>query len=734
MADSNDKGGTYWRDKFWESKAKSARSTSNHWLAGSIFKGNESSIWDDLDEDDTSDFWSDQDTGDLPRRYTSRYNGAANSRGYGGYGYGYNVHGDGNGNRPNVATSKYDTIQLAQFQRAIANFVYILTQDPSIDVQYISPNADSCTNGKTVWIAPKLDEGKFDQTVGLALHEASHIQYTNFPVLNNWLIEHRILVSSPASKWNQFPSMYMKLQKTVFNIVEDLYIDALTFKAAPGYRGYYQALYHEFYDGEFINKTFTDPNYRVMDFDSYIFHVCNIRNPKRDLSALPGLNDIWKMLDLQHILRLDTQSARTNLAEAITTRILNEIEFDAQQELKSSQASREPTQQEIEDYLQQLLEKTEASRKGAPGQLDAILKQINFLVDPFLNKEGELSTVESMAVNTMSKLDVEVKEVNVREYNREAIKTYIIREVTPAFMANYTLCEAYGIRLPTDQSREDRVSDIRDAVNQGKILAKRLQLRSEERVVVNSRLNAGKIDKRLLSQIGYGSYDIFQKTQITAYDPSFIHISIDASGSMSYRNYEGGDDRTKFEHAMHVAATIATAAVLVRNIHVVVSLRSTVHASGRRGTTTYNQIPYIMYVFDSRKDNLEKIQRVFPRLIPTALTPEGICFDAIMSDIQSMSAGKDAYFINVCDGQPFYVRDNTSYEGSLAVEHSKRQRVRMENLGVKVLGYFVDSTFQSQSDFNAFQTIYGIGNSTYLKSSKDLSLITKTLNKKLLQD
>ena len=39
---------------------------------------------------------------------------------------------------------------------------------------------DSYTDGKSVTIAGNIKPETFDQTVGLALHEGSHIAYTDF--------------------------------------------------------------------------------------------------------------------------------------------------------------------------------------------------------------------------------------------------------------------------------------------------------------------------------------------------------------------------------------------------------------------------------------------------------------------------------------------------------------------------------------------------------------------------
>ena len=76
-----------------------------------------------------------------------------------------------------------DLLKLAGYRRAIANFVNIVTGD-SIPVKF-NNNDQSYTDGKEVVISGKINEKDFDSTVGLALHEGSHIKLTDFQVLPN---------------------------------------------------------------------------------------------------------------------------------------------------------------------------------------------------------------------------------------------------------------------------------------------------------------------------------------------------------------------------------------------------------------------------------------------------------------------------------------------------------------------------------------------------------------------
>ena len=76
---------------------------------------------------------------------------------------------------------KKDPLRLSAYRNAIANFVSIVTGE-NIPVTF-KKSGSSFTNGKEVTISSRLGDKDFDHTVGLALHEGSHIKLTNFDVL-----------------------------------------------------------------------------------------------------------------------------------------------------------------------------------------------------------------------------------------------------------------------------------------------------------------------------------------------------------------------------------------------------------------------------------------------------------------------------------------------------------------------------------------------------------------------
>ena len=637
--------------------------------------------------------------------------------------------------------SKYDHMQLAQYQRAISNFVRILTGRGDIQVKY-NDGGNSYTDGKTITLSPNIKEKEFDTAVGLALHEASHILYTDFDVTNEYINESRRI--------NTYDETDQR--KTLLNLVEDLYIDAMTYRSAPGYRGYYSSLYQKYFGDKKIVEGMWSQDFAEPTWDNYLFHLINIRNPERNLKALPGLEVMFKMMDLPNVLRMkdfnDRLELSKNLFDEITKYVDSTKEYRGQGQ---GQGGGDDDTQALNDLLEQMADQEGDGQDGdgggngmgkfvasngvhiqeeiegtnaidldklsdkAKSQLDKLMSQQKEFING-KTKKGKLSKADQSKVEAWASVDMEKKTVGANsEFSKKGIPLYIINDVTEKFIE--AAGHDYGISSwVSDRTRRE----IEESINRGKLLAKKLQLRNEERSLKTSRLDSGKIDKRLLHEIGFDNFDIFQKVNINAYKPSYIHISIDQSGSMSYG---------KFDSAMQFAAMFATASKYIKNIHLVISLRSTVKTNAHRHSE--RNVPYLMYVFDSKKHNIGHIRKFFPRLKSQSLTPEGLAFDGIMKDTIQKSQNTEAYFINICDGEPYMQYKSPSgdffYGGEEAQKHSRKQMQRMEQNGIKFITYFIGSKY----DFGAVEKCYG-KNAVLLQRADEIGVITKTMNKKLL--
>ena len=219
---------------------------------------------------------------------------------------------------------KVDLIALSSYRRAISNFVSILTGDPSIKVTYTTAG-DSYTDGKTVTISSKMDDKFYDSTVGLALHEGSHIKLSDFEFLRN------LETNIPKEYFNRgmmkgfSKNEILSHIKNLLNYVEDRRIDNYVFTTSPGYKGYYHSMYDKYFHAKVVDKALGTDEYTDENIDSYLFRVINLTNKNTNLNALKGLRDIWKIVDLKNIKRLKSSADAFNVSLEVYNIILNSI-------------------------------------------------------------------------------------------------------------------------------------------------------------------------------------------------------------------------------------------------------------------------------------------------------------------------------------------------------------------------------------------------------------------------
>ena len=217
-----------------------------------------------------------------------------------------------------------DVIKLSSYQRAISNFVSIVTSK-NIPVKF-SQRGDSYTDGKVVTISAKLDDKLFDSSVGLALHEGSHILLSDFGFLR------RLGSSIPKTFYELGASKGLSrddtkmLVKSMLNYVEDRRIDDYIVSTSPGYKGYYLSMYNKYFHSKQIDKGLQTDEFTDLTTESYFFRVINLTNPNTDLDALPGLRDIWNKLDLRNISRLDSTGKAYKVAYDISKIIVNNLD------------------------------------------------------------------------------------------------------------------------------------------------------------------------------------------------------------------------------------------------------------------------------------------------------------------------------------------------------------------------------------------------------------------------
>ena len=251
------------------------------------------------------------------------------------------------------ATFSMDLIQLAAYRRVISNFVSILTGQ-NIPVQFMMVGDENWTDGKTVWLSASVKKkSDFDWNVGLSLHEGSHILLSDFDLVKVVYNKLPATIKFSAKSKNVSNEQLAYLCKWVFNSIEDRYVDSYVFHEAPGYRGYYKALYERHWNSTEISTALKSKMYRKPNLLAYEMRVINITNPDQDLDALLGLREIAELIDFTNIFRLKTTRDRMELTFKVVDIIIENLGKQPKQPKGNSGSNK--TIDTITDLIDQIL-------------------------------------------------------------------------------------------------------------------------------------------------------------------------------------------------------------------------------------------------------------------------------------------------------------------------------------------------------------------------------------------
>ena len=657
-----------------------------------------------------------------------------------------------------------DYVKMAATKRAISNFVRIVTGD-NIPVTYTTKD-ESYTDGKAVVISGNIKDKDFDPTVGLALHEGSHCKLTDFSLLGR-LDDYTSVFnfSDIATKYKWFEQFwsdeegryidtenpYLKKAnryvndtvKQILNYVEDRRIDYFIFKNAPGYQGYYHAMYDKYFHASVIDKALQSNEKTSLDLDSYMFRLINITNTKRNLDALPGLRKIWSILDLKNIDRLKSTEDALNIAIEIFKAI--ESNIPATEEISepdnggdtnggdddqskqggqegSSSTEVELTQDDIEQIASDVVNNNQPTNTGKASKKIELSESQKRSLEKAIEKQKQLISGDVKKSNLSKKDKQNVQVISDSGSDSKTVGKGIRKNWHYRGGAGTDCLVIKNISLKLAESQvyntfsngyRWRYDDNEISVNKGLVLGsklgRKLQIRNDERSLKYNRLNKGKLDKRLVASLGYGYQSVFEQVFEERFKPAVVHISVDASGSMS---------GSKWNNAQVATVAIAKAASMVQNLDIVISYRSTEDV-GRK------QVPAIFIAYDSRKDKINKIKSLFKYITCPGTTPEGLCFEAIQKEIVNGSNGVDSFFINFSDGEPYFENSEICYYGGEAFTHTKNQIDNMKSRGIKVLSYFISGGYRS--DKENFTKMYG--KDAEFIDTNSLVPLAKSLNK-----
>jgi hypothetical protein len=669
---------------------------------------------------------------------------------------------------------KVDLIALASYRRAIANFVNILTKK-DIPVTF-KTSGDSYTDGKKVVISSKLDDKLFDSSVGLALHEGSHILLSDFDFVK------QLEMNIPQEYYDRSELKGFSKQETIgyvknlLNYVEDRRIDNYVFTTSPGYKGYYHSMYDKYFHFKAIDKGLKSSEYTEETIDSYFFRIINLTNSNTNLDALKGLRDIWKILDLSNIGRLSSIEKTFKVATDIYDVILNNISegtekvdsetgevsyerTDGGGDKKNSESTVTISDDDFGKLLDSI-EKGEMDTSGGDSDEGEVVSTGPSIKDEgsdevkVKNTEVELTENQKKQLENAIKkqkkfMDGEVTKTNVTKKDKKALdvveesgmeyrevakdlttiwkdkltptKVIVVNNLTKKLIDSDTVRmvnEWNGRGYDGESYHGSKDTYIEDGIRLGTILGRKLQIRGETRETKYTRKLKGRIDKRLIAELGFDNENVFSQTFMDSYPDAFLHISVDASGSMS------GD---KWDNTMTSVVAMAKAVDMISNVDLVITFRATENSGNRSGES----YPLILIAYDSRKDSFSKIKNLFKYINVCGTTPEGLTFEAIMNDMIPGGRDRDSYFLNFSDGMPMFNNKNIRYTGETALYHTKKVVKEIRNRGIKVLSYFISGRSDYEYESSNFKTMYG-SDSQFIDVTSVLA-VAKTMNKKFLE-
>lgn len=614
-------------------------------------------------------------------------------------------------------------LKLRKYQRAISNFVKILSQR---DVPVLFKGTESYTNNEYVVLATDISDKNFDVYAGLALHEASHLKYTDFTVLEKLFAFH-----GHNEKTQRI--------KEILNYVEDRRIDSLVFKSSPGYKAYYHKLYDHYFRTKEMGKALK--HYKKVEFESYMTQLIGMLHPQFNANALPGLIDIARTLDINNISRLKSTEEALEVATKIYDIIIANLEPETatkqeQEEEQEStslqngngsdeereeegQGSGDSEQSEEEEEEEPMTAKEMAEMQEA---LEQARKLINGEVD---KKQGNRSMINKLK-------DLQDAPIDFLPVGQEFGKNGYDCIISEPYKLQGTIAEWHEItgKLWSERTKEerDRESQIKqmlpntfgrgctsqsqyvlEGLQLGAILGRKLLTRREEKSLEQNRLRSGKIDSKRIAHAGYGIETIFNQIHIDKYKQANIHLSLDASGSM------GG---SRWYNSIKLAAALGKAVSMIDGLELQISTRDTDGKS-----------PVATIVYDSRYNKLPFLSTVLNSITSNSMTPEGLCFEALINKklLIPSTSERDSYLINICDGDPNHER----YYGYAARKHTNKQVKRMNNeLGIKHIGYYFGS--ENTDGYRNFVEMYGAKESKAMADASNAMQIADHMNKQLM--
>jgi hypothetical protein len=606
-----------------------------------------------------------------------------------------------------------DLYKLSATRRAIANFVNIVTQK-NIPVSFAT-KSNSCTDGEKVILSADVDNN-FDVSVGLALHEGSHIVLSDFGLLNEMNVAfdtfryaQREIAANGGdinlkmeytinnSKYRDgLGEMYYTTGKiggkiavdaeiknligSLTNWIEDRRIDRYIYNSAPGYRDYYTSMYDYYFNDKSITKGIESDEYTNEDIESYMFRIINLHNDKTNLSKLKGLRAIYRLIDLKNIDRLKSTEDVFNLSIDVASIILDNINYSASKDSKTQSGKGEQGDGEASDTTDSNGESSDGEGNDGEGiQMEA--------GDDFEgsdsdgDSDGDASSAsdikkgkQSLSASAKKQLDKKIQKQ--KDFLDGKIKKKQITKGEAEKLQNIADSDSQVVRVGNDYEHKYSVTKGVDCIVVKNLTEKLLEQddfpfsRTDWKTKKPSEWAREEVTKGItLGTILGKKLQVRNENRETVYS-RLVKGKIDGRmvASLGYDNenvfYTKEVDQYKkanlhisidYSGSMHgdkLRKAITSTVAIVKACEMARNIN--VQVSIRSTDASYKALPYIAVVHDSRKNSFRQFCKYMSILQANNTTPEGLCFEAIQKQLIPTSNDMDSYFLNFSDGQPCY--------------------------------------------------------------------------------
>lgn len=679
-------------------------------------------------------------------------------------------------------------IKLSSYQRAIANFVKIVTKK---EIPVVFGGNTSATNGKRVILASDISDKNFDVAVGLALHEASHILLTDFDALMNYFQVVNI--------------QHMEFFKTIVNIIEDRRIDHHIFKSSPGYRAYYHKMYDHYFYSDMINKALVSREFRDSTLTSHWeLRLANLTNPLTDLNALKGFRQVYNLIDVKNIGRLKS----TQEVIALTQQVYDLVMKNMEQARKEQQASAAAGHQQSNQGSGQDGENNESKQSqeqnnknavnsgvdnmdsGSDDQMGgmnvnmdgsdldgdsaagdsaedlpsltsgemmsvqrAFNKQREFLNDQIAKKKTTKKLQEDLSKVSKMGLDVQL----VGDESTNTFQTIIYDLSSKMYLRQLSTLAAKYNSLKNDAEKREVLKQVDEVMKDTSYATMRTMpwhlqssidlpsfLRGDNSEEIAQGLELGSLLGRKL-QVRNEERSLVYNRLVTGnidskrlahagygIDTVFKQVHIDKYKQVCLHislDLSGSMLGNKWTETVKMTTAIVKAASYVQNLRIQLTARTT---DDRVGSAKKDS-PVLIYCYDSNKNDLNHFLDIMKVLRPTGCTPEGLCFDALMKRNMLLPSNSEctSYFLNISDGDP----GMNGLDTRTGRRITRKMVQKMKNdLGIDVISFFVEESRRGASSepSEGFRQMYG--KDSRLVAANNVTQIARELNNKFLSE